>query len=315
LVVTGAINWDVNLFMKRFPIVGEEVPVQNISRVPGGTGANVSVAAARLLKRGDVAFIGGLGRDSIGENQIKILEGEGVDSSGIKSVDGNESGQAYITINEKGQNSIYTYFGANLQLLPEDLIYPKRLSLIKRAEVIVIMDPPIVTAEKISELGRTSNSIIVWDPGVYWELGLKALERTLTNTDYFVLNHIEFQNLLGTDEPNVVGTKLMEINSSLSTIIKQGAKGSTLIKDGGKYIKFFPSVKLEKIGLKAVNTVGCGDAFIGSLAASKVCGASDEEAVETANYAGAFKATRSETRGSPTKAELAAFIEKIETLA
>jgi len=57
LVVTGAINWDINLFIKRFPEAGEEVPVQRITRVPSRIGTNVSIAAARLLKQGDMAFI------------------------------------------------------------------------------------------------------------------------------------------------------------------------------------------------------------------------------------------------------------------
>ncbi len=36
ICVVGAINWDINLFVERFPEIGEEVPVEKISRVPGG---------------------------------------------------------------------------------------------------------------------------------------------------------------------------------------------------------------------------------------------------------------------------------------
>jgi sugar/nucleoside kinase (ribokinase family) len=67
LVCCGAINWDINLFMERLPRTSEEVPVGEIQRVSGGTAANVSVAAARLLGPESVAFIGALGRDRIGE--------------------------------------------------------------------------------------------------------------------------------------------------------------------------------------------------------------------------------------------------------
>jgi ribokinase len=314
VLVTGAINWDINLFIQRFPSVGEEISIQRIMRVPGGTGANVSVAAARLLKRGNVVFIGGLGTDSMGETQITILQDEGVNASAIKSIEREESGQAYITIDENGYNCIYTYFGANLQLLPEDLTEPQRLDFIQKAKIIVIMDPPLATAEKLAELGRASNATIIWDPGVYWALGLKALTRTLAKTDYFILNHIEFKNLLGTNEPKAIGEKLGEIRSDLTVVMKQGAKGSTLIKERGSYVTMFPSIQLEKMGLKVMNTVGCGDAFIGSFAASMVHGLSDDVTVKRANYAGAFKATRSETRGSPTKTELDAFIKKVMTI-
>ena len=62
--------------------------------------------------------------------------------------------------------------------------------------------------------------------------------------------------------------------------------------------------------MKVVNTVGCGDAFIGAFAAAKVNQCRDEEALIQANYAGAYKATREETRGSPTHMELVNFIKK-----
>jgi len=114
LVCCGAINWDINLFTERLPRTGEEVPVHEIQRVSGGTAANVSVAAARILGPGRVAFIGALGEDDIATEQLSILKGEGVDSSGVLRIPEFESGQAYITIDSRGANEIHTYFGANL---------------------------------------------------------------------------------------------------------------------------------------------------------------------------------------------------------
>jgi ribokinase len=64
------------------------------------------------------------------------------------------------------------------------------------------------------------------------------------------------------------------------------------------------SVRLEKLGRKVVNTTGSGDAFVGAFAACRILGRDDMEAVRYANMAGALKASRMETRGSPTKKEL-----------
>ncbi|MCJ7731933.1 PfkB family carbohydrate kinase, partial [Candidatus Bathyarchaeota archaeon] len=115
LICCGAINWDINLFMDRLPRTGEEVLVNMIQRVSGGTAANVSVVAARILGEGRVAFFGALGEDAIAEQQITILEEEGVDPSGILLIPDEESGQAYISISKEGANEIHTYFGANLR--------------------------------------------------------------------------------------------------------------------------------------------------------------------------------------------------------
>lgn len=60
--------------------------------------------------------------------------------------------------------------------------------------------------------------------------------------------------------------------------------------------------------MKTVNTVGCGDAFLGVFAAYKAEGLSDEEALRRANAAGAYKATRRETRGSPARKQLEKFL-------
>ena len=103
LICCGAINWDINLFMDRLPRTGEEVPVNEIQHVSGGTAANVAVAAARLLGPGRVAFIGALGEDPIAEQQIGILGEEGVDFSGVLIVPGEESGQARLRPRDEAQ--------------------------------------------------------------------------------------------------------------------------------------------------------------------------------------------------------------------
>jgi len=314
LICCGAINWDINLFMERLPRTGEEVPVREIQRVSGGTAANVSVAAARLLGPGSVAFIGALGEDSIAEAQIEILRREGVDHSGVLMVPGEESGQAYISIGGGGENEIHTYFGANLMLTGECLSDPMRLDLIKGAKVAVIMDPPLEAAERLTELCKEHGVLVIWDPGVYAGLGLKALIPTLRNTDYFILNHLEFENLLGTSDPHEVGELLNREVSDVNAIIKHGADGCTLSKDDAGTTIHIDAVPLDQLGMEVVNTVGCGDAFIGGFAAAKVMGLDDMKSLRRGCAAGSFKATRKETRGGPTVKELEALMERWKAL-
>jgi ribokinase len=314
LVCCGAINWDINLFMERLPRTGEEVPVAEIQRVSGGTAANVSVAAARILGPGRVAFLGALGGDDIAERQLKILEEEGVDASGVLRAMEEESGQAYITIGADGENEIHTYFGANLRLKPQRLSDPKRLRITGEARVAVIMDPPLETAERLAELCKGNGETVVWDPGVYAELGLEALAPTIRNVDYFVLNHIEFENLLGTSDPRQVGARLEAVKRRIKAIIKRGREGCTLCGDGGGTTIHIDAVPLERLGLEVVNTVGCGDAFIGAFAAFKVEGFDDFEALRRGCAAGSFKATRKETRGGPTAEQLLDILRRWEKL-
>lgn len=314
LICCGAINWDINLFMERLPKTGEEVPVTMIQRVSGGTAANVSVAAARILGPERVAFIGALGEDPIAEAQIKILEEEGVDPSGILLIPNEESGQAYISISADGANEIHTYFGANLRITGEHMLDEERLELIKEAKVCVIMDPPVEAAMKLAKLCKKYGVKVIWDPGVYAEEGLDALLPTLKNVDYFILNHIEYENLLGTSDPKEVAEALTEKVQDINAIIKHGAEGCILCEEDGSTIIQMEAVPLPELGLKVINTVGCGDAFIGGFASGLVEGKTNIEALRQASAAGSYKATKIETRGGPTHEELMKLISEWRSL-
>jgi ribokinase len=180
----------------------------------------------------------------------------------------------------------------------------ERLSLIKEAKVCVIMDPPIDTAQRLAELCKKHNVKVIWDPGVYAEHGLETLLPTLVNVDYFILNHIEYENLLGTSEPRKVAEVLTDKVQDIKAIIKHGAEGCILCEDDGGTIIQMEAVPLPELGMKVVNTVGCGDAFIGGFASALVKDMSHIEALRQAVAAGSFKATRIETRGGPTREEL-----------
>ena len=311
VTVLGAVNLDINLFVKRFPEIGEEVPVERITRVPGGKAANVAVAAARILGKGRASVVGCLGRDAIAETQMKILEEEGVVTSGIELLDGEESGQAYIIIDEAGRNVINTYFGANMRLSPDILTAPQALTLLRKSSTITVIDPPTQTIRKAVSIGRKEGKTVVWDAGVRSVLGVERLKEILEKVDYIVINEVELRNLTGESDPSNAERILSRINSNIRLVAKLGNRGCMMItSDGAAGAK---AVDLERLGLKVVNTVGCGDAFLGVFIASKAEGLSDKEALERANLAGALKATKQETRGSPSKDDLDRYLESAES--
>ena len=312
LVSVGAINWDITLYVDRFVGPGEEMFVRRIKRVPGGTAANIAVAAARILGRDRVAFIGALGDDEIAKIQVEILKREGIDHSGIKFVRGMESGQAYILVDKEGRNIIYTFLEIKKQLRPEDMDDDVRRTLIEEAKGVIVTDPPIETAKRIFEIAKKSNVITFWDPGIFIHEGFEKLRDVLPLVDYFILNHHEFKELLGTNDPTEVYNILSKYNNQIRVVIKMGSKGSAVSSSSG--VTFVRAVPLDKLGLKVVNTVGCGDAFIGAFVSAKILGHDDKTALKWGNAGGAFKATQEETRGSPTMEQLKMMLEKAEEL-
>lgn len=310
IAVIGAINLDVNLFVERFPAVGEEVSVEKVTRVPGGKAANVAVASARILGAGFVAAVGCLGRDEIAEMQLRVLEEEGVVTSGITTLEGEESGQAYIIIDRDGRNVINTFFGANQRFLPDILRNPKVMGLLNESKIITVIDPPIETIREVINLPREEGKIIVWDAGVRSVLGIDRLREILEKVNFLVVNEVEVRNLTGSDDPVGSFEILREVNEGVTLVVKLGHRGCVMVNSRGALR--FRGIDLGKLGLKVVNTVGCGDAFLGVFVASKARGFGNREALERANLAGALKAAKPETRGSPFREELERYLEFAE---
>jgi len=89
-------------------------------------------------------------------------------------------------------------------------------------------------------------------------------------------------------------------------IMKLGARGSLMYSGTNRIVSRGLDLKLA--GLKVVNTVGCGDAFLGAFVAAISEGRPDLEALKWGNFAAGLKATRTETRGSPDRATLMKYL-------
>jgi ribokinase len=174
--------------------------------------------------------------------------------------------------------------------------------LISEAAVITIMDPPYETALKLAKESKRLGKVVAWDPGNKSTLGVASVRNLLENIDYIVANESEVENLTGTAKPEEGATELMRFNARLKVITKLGAKGVQMFHENKRMVQ--QPFDLSSHGLRVVSTVGCGDAFLGAFVAALAEGHADQESLRWANCAGAMKATRQETRGSLTRAEL-----------
>ena len=310
LAVLGSVNWDINLFIDRFAEVGAEVSVKQILEVPGGKGGNVAVAAARILGPKQATVIGGLGRDELAQMQIKILKQEGVETSGLKRMSEVISGRAYIVIDRNGGKMIHTLFKANLRLNPDDIEEPHISRLIKQAQIIVIIDPKKETIIRASEMSKSLGKTVIFSPATRCSEGLKELSEAIRNSDYIVVNQFELKCLTGKEKIVDAKNALLEINPDVKIIATLGKKGAVMMHKHGQ--NKIQGVDPSRFGLKVVNTTGCGDAFLGVFCASKIQGYSDEESARRGNLAGAIKAARQETRGSPTAEELESYLKMLQ---
>jgi len=301
LAVCGAINWDVSCFMDRLPVAGEEVAVRQITRVSGGTGGNVAVAGARILGAEKVALIGAVGQDDIAQQQIAALEGEGVITEGIQRIAGEESGQAYILVDQAGQNVVASHLGANARLGREYVHRAWVNQQLNQSRSVVITDPPFEAAEELLDVAKQSGVGVLWDPGVLVSQNRDALRTLARKVEVLFLNETEASSLLGTEQLDTSLQRLQETGFSNRIVLKLGARGAVMFEPEKDLMVEVPALPLEQLGLNVINTVGCGDAFVGAFAAYHALGANLRKSLIMASAAGCLNATRSETRGSPER--------------
>lgn len=112
----GSLNIDHVYAVKAFVRAGETIASRQYRKHPGGKGANQSVALARAGAK--VAHAGAVGPE--GRWLIDLLQKEGIDTRFIQTVK-EPSGHAVIQVDERGENAIFLYGGANQGLRKADI--------------------------------------------------------------------------------------------------------------------------------------------------------------------------------------------------
>jgi ribokinase len=299
VAVLGAINWDTTVFEAEFASPGEEVPALRLEEFPGGKGANTAVAAARILGRGAVAFLGALGDDGVKRPLLRSLTDEGVRTDGVVVLKGVASGRAIIVVDGRGRKIIHTHFGANDAFEPRHVRSGAATSVLSAARVTVIMDVPLAAARAAAAAAASGNGRLVYSPGVRAAGRGEELDRVASVADDLVLDRTELAKLSGEKDPLEGVGALMKRYPETNVVATLGPEGC-LVGRGGAAAAV-PPVDLADLGLRSVNSTGSGDAFLAAYACYSHFGLSAEDAARWGNLAGALKAASAETRGSPRR--------------
>ena len=314
VLVCGAINWDTTCLVDHLPGPGEEVTCNSTSEVPGGTGANASVAAARILGPDEVALFAALGRDNIADTQLGILDAEGVVHSAVVHIAGQSSGHAYIFVDHDGQNVIASALGANSLLSPRHARPARLHTLLQECRCVVLTDPPLPVASHLIESAAARDLPVLWDPGVLTRHGWDALAPLTGRVDMLFINEAEAGWLFGVREPHGIVRSLDRLGAPSYLVLKLGASGSVLIDLSTGAMTEIPPLPLAGLGLQTMSAVGCGDVFIGTCAAFLAQGYERHTALLRASAAAGLNATRAETRGGPTRTLLDDTVERARRL-
>jgi ribokinase len=231
-------------------------------------GKGANQAAAAASLGAPTAMIGCVGDDEHGRAARDDLAGRGVDVSGLRTVD-EHTGVALITVDARGRNLITVAPGANA-----------------RTKVEGEHDIALLQLETPYRLPRAR--MVILNPA-------PAQEVPLHGVDVVIPNEVEAEQLTGRADPAAAAAALEAMGAGRA-IVTLGDKG---VFDG----KLRPAFEV-----KAVDTVGAGDTFVGAFAAAVARGEPDP--VRFAQAAAALKCTRPGARNAPSLDEVHRFLEE-----
>ncbi len=291
----GSMNADYTVNTQTLPQPGETVRGGALHLRPGGKSSNQAAAAGKLGV--STHMFGAVGSDSNAEFLLTQLNSAGVDTSNVLHSEGS-SGATLITVDAKGENTIVYSPGSNATLSPA-YVHACEKQLCSGDVLGLCLETPLdATTEAAKICHEKGMSVVLNDSPFIKDLPAELLECV----DVLLVNEIEVQQLLGSSCPELPwdDNDLGAIQNMLRrlgftrVVITLGAHGSVVLeaKDSLSITRVCP------IKVTAVDTTGCGDAFMGCLLGGLASGYPLVRCAELASYVGAYSACGSGAQAS-----------------
>ncbi len=257
ICVAGACNIDLISYVPRLPAMGETLHGNKFRMGFGGKGANQAVMAAKL--GAEVTMIAKLGKDPFGENMLANFKSLGIDSAHIHFTSRAFSGVAPIAVDPEGRNSIIIVTGAN-DLLTAEEVEAARPAVAASGAMVCQLEIPLEISLKALAVAREEGVLTIFNPAPAREALPDKLYRI---SDVLCPNESETALLTGmpveTDEQAEKAARELLARGAKTVILTLGKRGALIVDRGSAR-----RVPAEKV--KAVDSTGAGDSFVGSLA-------------------------------------------------
>ena len=262
------------------PGKGEDVRVESLGYLPGGSAANCAVAAARL----EIAtyFLGNVGKDLFGQMILRDLRAAKVNTAHLHQMEG-DSGTVTSILTPDGERTFFSYRGVNT--LEYNGIYPQRL--FEQAAFLHLtgysfQDPGSrQSALALMSLAQQAGVAISLDPSFgFVQAWGEDRRKVLSSLALFTPNLAEAVLLTGAQEPEMAALALLKLGPK-RVILKLGTEGCLLADQAG--IVAVPGFQASRV----VDTTGAGDAFCAGFLAGQIWGLSARESAVIGNLAAA----------------------------
>ncbi len=234
---------------------------------PGGAPANCLAANTKL--GGSTAFIGMVGDDLFGNFLIKVLDDTGICTKGVVKTKKAATTLAFVTIDDTGDRdfAFVRKPGADFMIEKEDI----DLSIIDDSKIlhcgsITLSDDPGRSSQLYAmDYAKKAGKLISYDPN-YRELiwndepkAIRMMKEALQYADIVKVSEEELAMLTGCSiDDYEMGARQILDSGKTAVFVTMGGKGSYYLTQDEH--GFFPGFRVD-----AVDTTGCGDAFMGTI--------------------------------------------------
>ena len=290
IAVVGSAMMDLTAYAKRLPEPGQTLVGDFFTTGFGGKGANQAVIAAHC--GAEVHFIGKLGRDLFGDSIAANFAHLGIDATNVERSIA-PTGVAHIWVDGNGENRIVIVPGANHEIEISKAI--EGINSIRDLSVVVAqceIKQEVTCAAFTAAKAR--GCITILNPAPFEPLSAQLL----AVTDWIIPNETELRELANI---NLTEDKyIASFRPGRNSIITLGSQGAVLI-DADEVI-----TRVSAPSVRAVDTTGAGDAFVGTFAFGLASGKNPIEAMVLGIKVASMSVTRKGAQSSyPTQTEIA----------
>ncbi len=272
----GSLNMDHVYRVPDFVRPGETLSTKSLDNICGGKGLNQSTAMARCGAA--VCHAGNVGRGEDGEALVRALIGSGVDTRFVRRLNA-PAGHTVIQLSDSGENSILLYGGTNLMVDREQI--KEVFSHFGPGDLLVSQNE-INMLPEIMEAAHDAKMTIAFNPS---PISREIFDLPLHLADIFFVNEIEAEALAKAGEGEDVLTALTRRYPGTMIVETLGRQGALVCKDGQVY-------RQPAFPVKAVDTTGAGDTFMGYFLGAWLEGQSISGCMALASKAAAICVSR-----------------------
>jgi fructokinase len=234
-------------------------------KAAGGAAANVAVGLARLGTRS--AFVGSVGKDPFGRFLAETLDRENVNVRGLRFDARRRTRLAFVSLTATG-NRDFAFWESQpadevFSLSASDVRWIARAKIVHISSFMLLKRPVRAAVMRAAVQLNRRGTLISFDPNLrlpLWSSRREAqstLGRMLEMSDIVRMNDEEAEFLTGRRSADAAAAILLR-RGPLLVVITAGEKGCAFYSRLG-------SGTVPGFSVQAVDTTGCGDAFLAAL--------------------------------------------------